>query len=270
MQNEDLNFFREWFSNYVNDFSSVDSLIQDNIEMKVKHTAKVCENILTLAKSENLGDEGCWLAETLALFHDLGRFEQFTKYRTFKDSESENHALLGIKILKGKEILSRLSRKEENLILKAIEYHNLKEIPERKFDTQELLFYSKLIRDADKLDILRLISENYDEDGNIRNPALEIYLPDTSGCSESVFRDVLNYRMAEMRDVKNLNDIKLLRLSWVFDINFPETFSILKKHKYLDTIISSMPRTKETCIIRKHLDDYLNKAEKNYHENVDF
>jgi HD superfamily phosphohydrolase YqeK len=270
MQKEDLNFFREWFSNYVNDFSSVDSLIQDNIEMKIEHTAKVCENILSLAKSENLGEEECRRAETLALFHDLGRFEQFSKYRTFKDSESENHALLGIKILKGKGILSRLARNEKSLILKAIEYHNLKEIPECIVGSKELFFYTKLIRDADKLDILRLISENYDEDGKIRNPALEIYLPDTAGCSESIFRDVLNNRMAEMKDVKNLNDMKLLRLSWVFDINFPATFSILKKQNYLDAIISSMPETEDTCTIRKHLEDYLNKAEKISYKNIDY
>ena len=110
MQKEDLNFFREWFWDYVDDFSSVDSFIHDNIEMKIEHTAKVCENILLLAKSENVREEGCRLAETIALFHDLGRFEQFFRYKTFKDSESENHALLGIKILEKKGILSRLSR----------------------------------------------------------------------------------------------------------------------------------------------------------------
>lgn len=261
MQEEDLNFFRKWFSDYVKDFSSADSLIHDNIEMKIEHTAKVCENILLLAKSENLGEEGCRLAEALALFHDLGRFEQFAKYKTFKDSESENHALLGIKILKRKGVLSRLSRKEKSLILKAIEYHNLKEIPKLAESSSELLFYSKLIRDADKLDILRYVSDNYEEDGKVRNSAFEVYLPNTAGCSESIVKDFLNNRMAEVKDVKNLNDIRLFRLSWVFDINFPATFSILKKNKYLDAIISSMPEAEEIRIIRKHLENYMNKAE---------
>lgn len=269
MRKEDLDFFRKWFSDYVDNFSSADSLIHDNINMKIEHTAKVCENILLLAKSEKVSEEGCRLAETLALFHDLGRFEQFTKYKTFKDSESENHALLGIKILKRKGILSRLSRKEKSLILKTIEYHNLKEIPRYTTDSKELLFYSKLIRDADKLDILRLISENYDDGGKVQNPALDIYLPDTTGCSESIIKDILNNRMAEMKDVKNLNDIKLLRLSWVFDLNFPVTFSILKRYKYLDTIISSMPEAEEMHIIEKHLEDYLNKAATSFHKSVD-
>lgn len=258
MQKGELNFFRKWFLDYVDNFSSADSFIRDNIEMKIEHTGKVCENILLLAKSEKVGEEGCRLAETIALFHDLGRFEQFFRYKTFKDSESENHALLSLKILENNEILSRLSQKEKNLILKAVEYHNLREIPECTMDSKELLFYSRLIRDADKLDILRVISENYDERGKIRNAALEIYLPDTAGFSESIITDILNNRMAEIEDVKNLNDIRLLRLSWVFDMNFPATFSILKRHNYLDTIISSMPVAEEVHIVEKHLEDYLN------------
>jgi hypothetical protein len=163
MQKEDLNFFREWFMDYVNNFSSNDSTINDNIEMKIEHTAKVCENILLLAKSENVSEEGCRLAETIALFHDLGRFEQFTRYKTFNDFNSENHALLGIKILNRIGILTRLSPDEKNLILKAVEYHNLKKIPIYAVDSKDLLFYLKLIRDADKLDIFRIICENYDE-----------------------------------------------------------------------------------------------------------
>ena len=262
MQNEDLNFFRRWFSDYVIDFSSADPLIHDNIEMKIEHTAKVCENILVLAKSENVGKEGCRLAETIALFHDLGRFEQFIRYKTFKDSESENHALLGIKILNRKGILSRLSRNEKSLLLKAVEYHNLKEIPGCTIDSKEVLFYSKLIRDADKIDVLRVISENYDERGKVRNSAFENYLPDTAGCSEAIITDILNNKMADINDVKNLNDIRLLRLSWVFDINFPATFSLLKRSKYLDTIISSMPEAEEVHIVEKHLEDYLNKGKR--------
>jgi hypothetical protein len=268
MQKEDLDFFRKWFLDYVDHFSSTDSFVQDNIKMKIKHTDRVCENILVIAKSEKVREEGCRLAETIALFHDLGRFEQFMKYKTFKDSESENHALLGIKILKKTGILSRLSPKERCLILKAVEYHNLIEIPRCTEDSEELLFYSRLIRDADKLDVLRVVSENYDEGGKVRNPALEIYLPDTTGYSESIITDILNNRMAKIGDVKNLNDLRFLRLSWVFDINFPTTFSLLKGHKYLNMIISSMPDAAEVKIIEKYLEDYLNKAEMDSHNGT--
>lgn len=259
MQKEDLDFFRKWLLDYVSQFSSPDSFIQDNINLKFGHTERVCENILLLAKTEKMEDKGCRLAETIALFHDLGRFEQFMKYKTFKDSESENHALLGVKILKKTGVLSRLSLKENDIILKAVEYHNLIEIPGCA-GSKELLFYSKLIRDADKLDILKLICEDYKEEEKCRNRALDFNLPETPGCSESIVKDVLNGRMAKMGDVRNQNDVKLLRLSWIFDINFPATFTILKKHKYLDTIISSMKEAEEVHIIEEYIESCLNAA----------
>lgn len=54
MQKEDLDFFKIWFLDYVDQFSSPEVFIQENVELKIKHTARVCENILLLAKAENL------------------------------------------------------------------------------------------------------------------------------------------------------------------------------------------------------------------------
>jgi HD superfamily phosphohydrolase YqeK len=261
MQKEDLDFFKKWFFDYVDRFSSPEVFIQENIMLKIEHTERVCENIVLLAKAEKVGDKGCRLAEVIALFHDLGRFEQLMKYRTFKDSESENHAILGVKILEKTGILSRLPQKKKDLILKAVECHNLIGIPECAENSEEFLFYSKLIRDADKLDILKLVSEDYIKEEEFRNPVLELNMPDTPGCSESIVTDILNNRMAKLADARNQNDIKLLRLSWIFDINFPATFSLLKEHGYLDTILSSMRETEEVQIIRKHLESCLNAAE---------
>jgi HD superfamily phosphohydrolase YqeK len=262
MQNEDLDLFKKWFLDYVDQFSSSEVFIQENIKLKIEHTARVCENILLLAKAEKVGEEGCRLAEAIALFHDLGRFEQFMKYRTFKDSESENHALLGVKILKNTGILSRLPLKEKNIIMKAVEYHNLMEIPGCAENSREFLFYSKLIRDADKLDILRLVSEDYKKEEKFRNPVLELNVPDTPGFSKNVVTDILNNRMAKLADARNQNDVKLLRLSWIFDINFPATLALLKQHGYLDMILSSMPETEEMQIVRKHLEKFLDAVEK--------
>lgn len=261
MQKEELDFFKKWFLDYVDQFSSPDVFIQENVELKIEHTARVCENILLLAKAENMDEKGCRLAEAIALFHDLGRFEQFTKYRTFKDSESENHALLGVKILENTGVLSILSRKEKNLILKAVEYHNRMEIPECTGTTREFLFYLKLIRDADKLDILKLVSEDYEKEEEFRNPALEFDMSDTPGCSENIVEDILNNRMAKLADAKNRNDIKLLRLSWIFDIRFPAAFALLRERGYLETILCSMTETEEVQMIREHIESYLNAIE---------
>lgn len=261
MKKEDLDFFRKWFFEYVNQFTSPDSFIQENIELKIEHTGRVCKNILLLAKSEKISEKECMLAEAIALFHDLGRFEQFMKYKTFRDSDSENHAVLSVKILNREKILSLLSAEEEDLVLKAVEYHNRMEIPKNIEKQSKLYFYSRLIRDADKIDILRLASKEYSEDGKCLNPALELYLPDTQGYSEPIVSEILNNRMAKISDMKNRNDVKLLRLSWIFDINFPATFSLLKEYGYLEKIMSSLPDIKETILLRGHFENYLNSIE---------
>ena len=145
--------------------------------------------------------------------------------------------------------------------MKAVEYHNLMEIPGCAENSREFLFYSKLIRDADKLDILKLVSEDYEKEEKFRNPVLEFNVPDTPGFSENVVTDILNNRMAKLADARNQNDVKLLRLSWIFDLNFPATLALLKQRGYLDTILSSMPETEEMQTIRKHLENCLNVVE---------
>ncbi|MGB9928703.1 MAG: HD domain-containing protein [Methanosarcina sp.] len=268
MQKEDLDFFRKWFSDYSKQFFSPDPLIQENIALKIGHTERVCKNTLILGKAEKMGEKELFLAETIAIFHDLGRFEQFVKYKTFLDSESENHALLALKILKKTGVLSCLSLEEKNIVLKAVEYHNLIKIPESAKKSRELLFYSKLIRDADKVDIMKLVSEDCQAKEKGRNPALENYLPDIAGCSQAIITDILNNRMAKIGDVKNQNDMKLLRLSWIFDINFTETFLLLKQRGYMNVILSSISGVEEVNIIENHLGKYLQKIEMNYASEI--
>jgi len=65
--------------------------------------------------------------------------------------------------------------------------------------------------------------------------------------------------MAKIKDVKNINDLKLLRLSWLFDLNFPTSFAILKEHKYLNTVISSLAESEGVNIIRNQLEGYLDE-----------
>lgn len=260
MQKNDIGFFKDWFLRYVDQFSISDDFTQDNIRRKIEHTGRVCENILFLAESEKIEDEGYRLAETIALFHDLGRFEQFMKYKTFVDSESEDHALLGIKILNNIGILDRLPPVEKKLILKAVEYHNRLEIPRSPEISRELLFYIKLIRDADKLDILRISSEIYKAGNYGHNPAFELYLPDSAGYSEAIIQDIFNKKMAKSKDLRNVNDLKLLRLSLVYDLNFPASFAFLKEHKYLSTVISTLEESYEMSCIKDFIEGYLDEA----------
>jgi len=90
----------------------------------------------------------------MALFHNLGRFEQCANYRTFEEATSENHAGLRLRELAKHLIVSVCTDAEQCLITRAIGLHNVRALPHD--EDQRTLFFAKLLRDADKLDIWQL------------------------------------------------------------------------------------------------------------------
>jgi len=254
MEKENLLFFRSWFFDYVKKFYSDDFNVQRNIKLKEEHTLRVCENIILIGKSINLDETKLFIAESVALFHDIGRFKQFKKYATFDDRKSENHAALGVKILEDSGVLSCLPTSEQELILKSVEFHNLQKIPAKL--KPDILLFSKLLRDADKLDIFGVITEYYAEKDKNPNPALELELSDAPTYSHEFIEDILNYRVSK-NNLNTHNDMKLFQLTWLFDINFQVTFKCFKDKNYLEKIIKALPDDETIRGVHEHLKDYL-------------
>lgn len=255
MNEDQYLYFNEFFNNYVKQFYSSDPYIQMNIKLKEEHTKRVCENIVLISRSLHLKEEEVYLAKTIALFHDIGRFEQFVKYKTFRDSQSENHALLGVKILERTNVLSCLSEEEQDIVYKAIQYHNLQALP--NIESKKCLLFSNLIRDADKLDILRVATDYEFERDRNPNRAVELGLEDTPTYSMESIEDILNQRLIDLSNVKNCNDLRLYRLSWLFDINFKETFRLISKKGFIEKTISALPQTEDTAKVYNYLKSYL-------------
>ncbi|MBT8489436.1 MAG: HD domain-containing protein [Deltaproteobacteria bacterium] len=237
---EDL---KNWFTRYVQTFKYNDKELQQNIDLKKDHTGRVCKEILNLGEQLGLDDDALRLAEIIALLHDIGRFEQYARYKTFMDGKSENHAELGIKILKKHGVLTPFDDTTRDVILRSIQYHNRPSLPHG--ETETCLLFTKLLRDADKLDIWKVVTDYYHREDGKRNAALEFDLPDTPGFSEEVYRDLMNKTIVDIKHIKNLNDIKLLQIGWIFDINFKPTLSHIKNRRYLELIRDVLPKSKE-------------------------
>jgi hypothetical protein len=94
VKKDDLILLKKWFSDYCSSFYSPDIEDQKNISLKEHHTERVCENIVEISKRLSLDGHSTMLAEAIALFHDIGRFPQYARYKTFRDSVSVNHGLL--------------------------------------------------------------------------------------------------------------------------------------------------------------------------------
>lgn len=256
MKKENLIYFHQWFHNYVSSFYSSESNIQKNIVLKEDHTGRVVENIIKLAQSLNLTEAEINIAEAIALFHDIGRFEQFSKYQTYRDGKSENHALLGLRVLEETQVLDCLNLEERTLIKKVIGYHNVCSLPTE--ENEQVLLFSKLIRDADKLDSLDIIVNYMENRDQEKNEGLEDY-PDTPEYSAKLVEDLLNNRNIDYRQVKTVNDMKLTFLAWLYDVNFPLTLKQMQEKQYLERIINVLPRTEDMEKVYQHLRDYLSK-----------
>jgi hypothetical protein len=228
-----------WFEDYVSRFSSDDSLIQENIVLKTEHTRRVCEAIKDIGASLNLTGEDLCLAEIAALLHDIGRFEQYKRYRTFADYKSEDHARLGVQVIQDERPLQDLEQEKADMILRMVGYHNRANLPQDEED--RCLFFLKLLRDADKVDIWHVVTEYYQSTRNSRNPALELDLPDEDRVSDSAYEALMKGNLVQMTDLESLNDFKLLQLGWIYDLNFPRTFQIVRERMYLEKIRQALP-----------------------------
>jgi putative nucleotidyltransferase with HDIG domain len=246
---------KDWFTGYVHSFYSDDPEIQQNITLKEDHTYRVCREIETIGRELGLKGDSLRLAEIIALLHDIGRFEQFTRYRTFKDGKSENHADLGVKILEREKILDSLDYTNQHIVLQSIRYHNRPSLP--RMETETCQFYSRLIRDADKLDIWKVVTDYYHRTDKQKNGAIELDLPDTPGFSDKVLQDLMHKRIVQFNHMRNLNDFKLLQIGWVFDIYFQPTLKILCERHYLERIREVLPASEKINEVFKVVQEHV-------------
>jgi hypothetical protein len=229
---------KTWFSAYTREFHTEDSELKAAVTIKEEHTRRVVFEILGIANSLNLSSEQCYLAEIIALLHDIGRFEQYARYKTFYDGSSVNHAQLGGEIIVREGILRRRLPQLEDFIVSIVAHHNAASLEKSGDDTYD--FFLKLLRDADKIDILHVVTDYYTHKNSSQGNAIELGLPDTPGISQKVIDDIASQKIVHFEHMNNLNDFKVLQMGWIFDINFPHTFHTIAERKYLEKIHLSL------------------------------
>lgn len=242
------------FESYVNTFSGLTEEQQKNFAIKKEHSKRVADNSKKLAEMLNLEPEETKLAVIIALFHDIGRFKQLVKYFTFNDTVSEDHAEMAVEILKEKSYLNQLSSEEQKIAFTAIRLHNKLELP-KKLDEQELL-HARILRDADKLDILKVLSDYYTDKSQIPNHTLTWELPKAIQVSPAVVKDVIGGKLVSKNEVKSEMDVKIMQLSWVYDINFKSSIELIFQNRYLEKIYSTLPKNDTVIEIYRKIKVY--------------
>jgi len=229
-----------WFNNYCNLFTKLTESQQLNFAIKRDHSLRVADIALLLADKLEWTDEEKQIAFLIGLFHDIGRFSQVVEFDTFSDDKSIDHAENAVKILKEGNLFEVLNFENKELVFAAILNHNKFKISDGL--TGQELIHAKLIRDADKMDIFKVLTEYYLKRNGKLNHTLTWELPKGTVVSPSVAKEVLAGKMVSKKNVASEIDVKIMQLSWVYDLNFRTTFEYLAKHRYLESVYNSLPK----------------------------
>lgn len=225
--NENFDAFDEYAMKY--DFN------EKMIEYKYNHSYRVTHQAEEIARDLELESDDKDLASLIGLLHDIARFRQWSEYKTFSDSDSIDHGDDAVKILfEENEIKKYIAKKEEYDIIKtAIKNHNKCFVDFKSMNKREEL-HTKIIRDADKIDILYAFSTNR---------LLEL-VEDDAQISEEVHDEFMAHTQVLKSKLKSKNDRILMLVGLVFDLNYDYSKERVLNEKYLDNILHHLKNKK--------------------------
>lgn len=224
--NIDLEKAKNEFLKYTENYD----LTNENIKRKQGHSIRVMNISKQIAIELKLSEEQIEVATLIGLLHDIARFEQYTQYQTYNDNRSFDHGDYGVKIL-DKDIRKYIETdKYDDIIKKAIKNHNKFEI-EEGLNEEESLF-AKIIRDADKIDILYETIEIFwkGEEKTINNTEISPEVMEKFEQNKLIKRDK-NKIFCGMDKIMSV-------LAFIFDINYKPSFRIINENDYINQIIN--------------------------------
>lgn len=223
----DIKKAEEEFKNYTSNYDMKES----HIERKVRHTFRVEEICEKLAILLNMSEEEINLAKLIGLLHDIGRFEQYTKYKTYDDLKSIDHANLGVEILRKDNYIRRYIQtdKYDNIILKAIENHN-KYCISKDVNEEERIF-CEIIRDADKLDIMYEATCEFWVNDIEEMEKQEIH--------PKVLEQFMLQQVVDKKYITKNVDINriIVILAFIYDFYINVSYKIIKENDYINNMM---------------------------------
>ena len=209
-------------TNLFNDYASNFDLEDENIKRKFTHSHNVARYAETIGSEVFENPDDVYVCYVIGLLHDIARFEQWTLYNSYKDTTEYNHAFRSAEILFDAGLIKffPVDEKYYEVIKFAIANHGSLKIDESVKD-EKMIKFAKMVRDADKLDILR---QSMHQD----MPSFADELP-SEKISEGVLNTFYNGQCVNGKDCKSVMDRAIMQTALAFDLNFD-----ISKRIYLD------------------------------------
>lgn len=223
---------KNMFEQFVQQFDINDP----KISLKIRHTYGVMEACDYLAKSMNLSKEDYSLALLIGLLHDIGRFEQLTRFNSYDDNLLP-HAEAGLNILFDQGWIRKFIETDiyDDIIYHAIKNHSIYAIDPAL--SGQTLLHAQMIRDADKLDNFRVKTED-------SIPAMLDVTDKELGAediTDSIFQCFASHKLIVKGDRKTHMDMWISYLAFIYDFNFPASFQYVLENDYINLNVDRIP-----------------------------
>jgi len=200
------------YSAYVDTFR-VGGELPDLMRLKRIHTDHVVSNARAIADGEGFDARTAAVCVVAALLHDTGRYEQLKRYNTFRDADSVDHAVFSHDIVRDLGWLAASPEEERRAVLDAVLFHNRRDLP----DGLDALTRAaaETVRDADKLDIFRVLEDRV-ATTDWRNDCAAFWnLPVHAAPSPAVLAAIRESRPVDYQNIKTLADFVLIQVGWM-------------------------------------------------------
>lgn len=235
------------------------------LHLKREHTYKVLGYVRVLVGSETFTPEEGRAALLGALYHDVGRFPQYVRWRTFSDAQSENHARLSVRTLRRGCVLDDEPRSVRHAALTTIALHNRYRLPPGLRDSYLKVCHA--VRDADKLDIMRIMAFHLTQPLPTGDVVLHVR-DEPSLWTPAIASKILHGEVPSYTEIKYVNDFRMLIGSWVHELHFATSRRLCATSGHIEAILEGLPPVEALVPVRASIMDTLYSYHSHHINNV--
>ena len=258
-----LEELKKLYDAYVDTYRDAGGQLPTMMQLKRTHTAFVVKNAEAIADGEGFTDEEREVALAAALLHDTGRYEQLKRYNTFRDSDSVDHAVFSHDIVQEKDWLNKVDRADfvtrgkdsasprvtrgssgkaesfplvseaqKESILKAVLYHNRRDLPNDMDSLTAIAAHT--VRDADKLDIFRVLEDQVEHTDWKGDSRAFWNLAVSAPPNPVVVECIENGKPVDYQNIKSLSDFVLIQVGWMISgLHFATSRRLCRERNHL-------------------------------------
>ncbi|MBN1769710.1 MAG: HD domain-containing protein [Deltaproteobacteria bacterium] len=234
-----------WFESFVGRYRGSDGALCAPLELKYRHSLRVAANARTIAANLGLSPAQVRLAEGCGLLHDVGRFPQFAAHGSFRDADTVDHGVEGRRVLETEGVQRLVSPADWDAVAAAVEYHNRRtaELPEGLAPEPGLML--RVVRDADKLDVLELVLQSVARDGFRELPEMLPHIRLERTVSPEVLAEAAAARSVSLGNVSTLADFLVLLATWFHDLHHAPSRCLAFERELPGRLRRELPDTPE-------------------------